>query len=205
MDMKILVAIEECLNLEAAKRKQTLYSGETEKVDDKIIMLINTTMSTDNKEHHSTFYDEIVSRINALNDPRFKKKNGSLNEAAFCGYARIDDSTWSDIKNGKTMPQKKTLLKLVIALRLDEEEARKLMGPASFNPIEMQDQVILACIRLGIYDVDQMTDILFEYQSMCKEPFDCIYETQEMIRERKAAAKAEKDAKSPKSNKSSAK
>ena len=66
---------------------------------------------------------------------------------------------------GETLPQKETMLKLVIALRLNEADATKLLSKAScsFNDTDLRDMVILACIDVCCYDIETVYDILEEY------------------------------------------
>lgn len=194
MNALILVDIEEFLN---QKKKVTYLNtsiSEASKYNPDIIEQINLHMRnfTTNVVYSSTLYDEIIVYIKRLNNDKYIRSNGGIKEATFYQEARIDKSTWSDIKWGQITPKKKTLLKLVLALKLNQEEAEALleMGKECFDPNDIQDQIIEAIIALqGHYDlsVQDIESILFEYQAMYAntKPFDCIYETPEMIAKRK--------------------
>ena len=117
-------------------------------------------------EQEKTLYELVIVYIKRLKDSRFLFRNGEVNGAAFCRQAIIDKSTWTDLTNGKVQMKKKTLLKLVIALQLNEAEATDFMRRASnsFNPKDMRDQIILALIDLRCYDVEDVYDVLNEYR-----------------------------------------
>lgn len=125
-----------------------------------------------------SLYDTIISYINRLNDVRFFFKNGSVNDAAFYKYACIDKSTWSDLKYGLIIPKKKTMLKLAIALRLNEKEAVDLMsrGSNSFDPKDIRDQIILSLIDLKCYEIEDVYEVLEEYRNKGPQKFENIYD-----------------------------
>lgn len=109
--------------------------------------------------------------------PRFVKKSGLPDEAGFYAYARIDKSTWSSLRWNLRLPSKETLLKLVIALRLNEEEANELMrrGSNSLNESDPRDRVILALLDISCYEIEDVYDVLEEYGTNGAQPFKNIY------------------------------
>lgn len=128
-------------------------------------------------EKEMSLYDTILHYIKRLNNPDFFSKLGNIKEAAFYEYALIDKSTWSSIKYNTIIPSKKTLLKLVIALRLNETEAKDLLrkGSNSFDLKDMRDQVILALIDIKCYDITDVYEVLEEYRNKGPKKFDNIY------------------------------
>ena len=100
-------------------------------------------------------------------------------QAAFYKYAYIDKSTWSELRWNLVVPKKKTLLKLIIALRLNEEEAEDLMrrGSSSFNPKDLRDQIILALIDIQCYNPDDVYEVLEEYRLHGSQKFENIYDS----------------------------
>lgn len=117
-------------------------------------------------EKEKTLYEMVIMYIQRLNDPRFFFKNGNVNAAAFYRYACIDKSTWTDLCYGLALMKKKTILKLIIALRLNEDEAKDFMLRASngFDPKDIRDQIILALIDLKCYEIEDVYEVLEEYR-----------------------------------------
>ncbi len=180
--MSMITLVEEYINIMNYKRSRKFLN----KYDMAVLDLINPRIKFEVPEQIS-FYDQIILRIKKMNEPRFIRKNGNIYDARFYEYARIDDATWSDIKNDKVIPSKKTLLKLIIALRLNHDEAEEMLKQfgKTFETGDIQDQVIQAVIDLREnydLDVDDIEDILFRYQEMYKDKkyFECIYQTREM-------------------------
>lgn len=112
-----------------------------------------------------------------LRERHFVKKSGLLDEAGFYTYARISSNTWSNIRLGNGVPSKETLLKLVIALRLSEAEAEKLMelGQNALRFSDPRDRIILALIEIRCYDIYTVYDVLEEYGRHGAHPFSNIY------------------------------
>lgn len=128
--------------------------------------------------YEESLYDVVIRYIERLKDERFFKKNGDVNDAAFYRYACIDKSTWSDLKYSQVLLKKKTLLKLVIALRLNEDEAEDLLrrGSSGFDPKDMRDQIILALIDIRCYEIEDVYEVLEEYRAMGSQKFQNIYD-----------------------------
>lgn len=194
MNNRLMVEIEEFLNKKNFYSVDSkCYAETTAKYDSKILELIDSKVNNtlyDSAE--KSIYDIVIAYIKEMNDPRFLKKNGEVKEAAFYQYAYIDKSTWSDMKWKKIKVKKKTLLKLILALNLGKEQAGELLsqGGEKFDFSNFQDKLILAIIevrKVHTLDVKDIVDIIFEYQDMYQDtqPFDSIYETAEMIAERK--------------------
>lgn len=199
IDTFFYVEIEEFLNQRGRKKYSQTSAAGLHKYDSKIIDEIQSHIKESVERDMSKsrpLYDEIIKYIKRLDKSRYIRKNGEVKEAAFYQEAHIDKSTWSEIKWGQISPSKKTLLKLILALDLTHEEAEALLekGKERFDPNDIQDQIIEAIVIVRKkYDleVQDIVDILFEYQDMYSKtrPFDCIYETPEMIAERKGRKK----------------
>lgn len=195
MTESIFIEIEEILNQKFRVKRSKKHSSRSdlydEKIFDEINSHINETVEADLKKS-LPLYDLIISYIKRMNNSRFLRKNGEVKEATFYQYAKIDKSTWSEIKWDQITPSKKTLLKLIIALELTHEEAEDLLDRVKerFDPNDIQDQIIEAIMivrKRHHLTVNDIECILFEYQEMYSttKPFDCIYETPKMSAERK--------------------
>lgn len=184
MNTKLIVAIEEYLNGALTHKTGDALYTKFEKINPQIAEMIEKKKLAGDKEE--SLYEMIIRYINRLNNNNFRKKNGSINESAFYYYAIIDKSTWSDIRNNKIIPKKKTLLKLVIALELNEEEATDFMhkGGSSFDRKSLLDQIILAFIDLKIYDIEELYATLEYYRENGTQRFDNIYDSREMKAEK---------------------
>ena len=190
MDTNLLIEIEEALN---TRRWAALSAA---KINGELISMINSQLDCPSGTPESTIYEDVIYYIKRLGDVRFLRKSGELKEAAFYQYAHIDKSTWSGLKWNQLTPSKKTVLKLILALKLSEEEARALLDKAhhSFALSDdqedyAQDKLILALINLDRkkfdLDVDQIIEVLYYYQHNGTKPFDSIYDTQEIIATRR--------------------
>ena len=173
LNAEILVKIEEYLN-----NHPLLKTGgiTTEKIDPRIKRAVEEIESG-----QESLY-EFLCRW--LEKRHWVKKSGKLDEGGFYKYAMIDKNTWSNIRWSIGFPSKETLLKLIIALRLNEQEAQVLMrkGSGALNPLDPRDRVILALIDIKCYDIDDVYEVLEEYGKHPAKPedaFNNIYSFQE--------------------------
>lgn len=155
--------------------RMPVYDQPSERVDPQIAQLIEQRITHGQKE--ATVYEKVLEYIKRLNNPAFFRKNGEIKESAFYQYAYIDKSTWSELRWNLVVPKKKTLLKLAIALRLNEQEAVDLMqrGSNSFNPKDLRDQIILALIDIQCYNPNEVYEVLEEYRLHGSQKFENIY------------------------------
>ena len=160
MTNQLLIQIEERVN----RRFRTAFVSQTAEQADTLAK-VDISGALSNRAQGESLYDTTLRYLRRLDRAEFRRKNCSVNEASFYKYARIEKSTWSHIRLGETLPQKETMLKLVIALRLNEADATKLLSKAScsFNDTDLRDMVILACIDVCCYDIETVYDILEEY------------------------------------------
>ncbi len=81
--------------------------------------------------------------------------------------ANLDRRLFSKIRsNVKYAPQKSTALALAIALHLNLDDAKDLIGRAgfAFSQSSYFDLIIEYCIENGIYDIYEVNLLLFEYE-----------------------------------------
>ena len=167
---QLLIRVEESLNRRRKKAYPVLFHY---KVDPRIAQAVLTREKK--AESAGTLYDYVCDMIRR--QPRFVKKSGKLDEAGFYAYARIDKTTWSNLRWGLRVPSKETLLKLVFALRLTEEEANILMakGHDSLDETDPRDRIVLALLDIGCYDIEEVYEVLEEYGTNGVHPFKNIY------------------------------
>ncbi len=183
-NIKLFIKVEEQINRRLSPNKPSNEKLLFGKINDNIASAIDTRMNRlidMETNENSPLYSLIEVYIRRLKNDKYIKKNGEINGASFCRDAFIDKSTWSDIRYGNIVPNKKTLLKLIIALRLSEDEANDLMamGSNSLNPSDPRDIVILALIDIKCYDIYDVYDVLEEYGKNGKRKFENIYDMKE--------------------------
>lgn len=177
MNILLFCEVEEVL--QRRKKQHTCDWGQDETTQKVSLEIARSVEDRRKKAEQEETLDEVIIRhIRRLNNRNFYRKNGELKESAFYKYAYIDKSTWSELRRKKIVPKKKTLLKLVIALRLNEEDAIDLLrrGSSSFDPRDMRDQIILALIELKCYNPDDVYEVLEEYRLHGPQPFENIYD-----------------------------
>lgn len=174
MDHAVLLRVAEALARRACQGP--VYALPSHKVSPELSQLVEQRMAFGQKE--ATLYEKVIEYIRRQSNPAFFRKNGEIKEAGFYKYACIDKSTWSELRWNLVVPKKKTLLKLVIALQLNEEEATDLMwrGSSSFNPKDLRDQIILALIDIRCYDPDTVYEVLEEYRLHGGQKIENIYD-----------------------------
>lgn len=111
----------------------------------------------------------------------FKDKNNLPDYVSFYKYAYITSYTWHTLISGKSKPGYKTIRRIIIGLKLNEEEAHWLMSLAgqAFNPADPADNLFLACIECGYNSPEEVNDIFNYYAEMYsdgKERFPNPYE-----------------------------
>lgn len=162
MNNMILIKVEEYLNSHPVS-EQTGISFK-EKIPPRIKAAIENRQT-----EQESFYDFLCKWLERR---KWVKKSGKLDEAGFYQYAMIDKNTWSNIRWNKGRPSQETLLKLVIGLRLNEQEANELMrkGSGVLNPLDPRDRIILALIDIKCYDIIDVYEVLEEYGKNAADP-----------------------------------
>lgn len=168
MDKKLMIKIEEYLN-------SLPQRNAVQKVDPDIHAALEEAIKnrTDTVSKES-LYDFLC---NQLRRQHFVKKSGLLDEAGFYTYAQISSNTWSNIRWGNGNPSKETLLKLIIALKMDEDDVDVLMklGHNELKLSDPRDRVILALMDIHCYDIYTVYDVLEEYGQHGAQQFSNIY------------------------------
>ena len=89
-----------------------------------------------------------------------------LSEIQIYKDARIDRRLFSKIRSDAYYhPQKQTILSLLIALRLNIEDAEDLLSRAgfSFSPSDRVDIIYKFCIENAIFDLNIIDDLVYEW------------------------------------------
>ena len=89
-----------------------------------------------------------------------------LDDVTVYKAANLDRKLFSKIRCSDTyIPKKKTILALAAALKLNADEAADLLVSAgmAFSPSSKQDIILQYCLSHGIFDVNSINIILFEY------------------------------------------
>lgn len=168
MDKKQMVRIEEALNRLADPRAMQKLDPEIQaSIEDAIRNRIDL-------KAEPQLYDFLCKK---LREQHFVKKSGLLDEAGFYTYAQISSNTWSNIRWGNGIPSKETLLRIIIALKLNENDANEVMrlGRNSLSLSDPRDRVILALIDIRCYDIYTVYDVLEEYGKYGARPFANIF------------------------------
>ena len=183
-DYKIYV--EEKLNKQFALQNRNM-------IDTDCLHYIRSVAKILDEKEETSLYEDVctyLARINNDNDTsteKFIKKSGKLDEKKFYDYAQIGKNTWSNIRLNAKGITKESALKLVIALQLNEEEAKVILKKASwsFNPNDDRDNVILALLHRKCFVPKDAARILESYANTQKEGeticlFENIYDVKKL-------------------------
>lgn len=134
------------------------------------------TLCLEKKEISLTMIEEAIKQRNNDIKPMqflekrfikqgFMKKSGVIDYPKFYRYARINPDVWSTFSNGSHAPSKETLLKIIIALKMIESEAKEFLSlcGSGFAAEDYRDTVILACIDCEYYEIEDVYEILEFY------------------------------------------
>lgn len=96
------------------------------------------------------------------------RKNTGKKIVDFCEYACISGSCWANFYNSKetdkpNIIEQKTLLKLVLAFNIDEENAKAFMALPGSGFYKFLDNIFLACICLNLRDPVDTAEIIDFY------------------------------------------
>ena len=98
----------------------------------------------------------------------FKDKNGLPDYVAFYKYSWISSYTWHMLISGKSKPGYKTIRRIIIGLKLNEDDANWLISLVGqgFNPADPADNLFLACIECGYNTPGEVNEIFDYYAGM---------------------------------------
>ena len=96
----------------------------------------------------------------------FVYEDGQLNFVKFYTYARINPDVWHTFITKKHKASEDTMFKIILALKLTEDEAECFLGLGgiAFNPSNDTHKYILACINTKIYDPNEVYEVLEFYK-----------------------------------------
>lgn len=79
--------------------------------------------------------------------------------------ARMDKRLFNKIKNPEYHPSKKNALALAIALELNLEEIKELIGRAGYSLTcsDKRDIIVAYCVKNGEYDILRINSILYAF------------------------------------------
>ena len=154
---------------------QSGLAGAAEKMDAELQRMLEETMK---RRIQSGTASDYVLRM--LPERGFTLPDGQPDCVRFYHYACINPDVWSTFLSGTHAPSSATLMKLVVALALDEEQARQFLAlsGAGFNMKDPCHCVLLACIECGYRDPESVCEILEYYEDVYarkSKPFKNIY------------------------------
>lgn len=113
--------------------------------------------------------DELLSRAGESFSERLFRMidERGMDDVSVYKAANLDRKLFSKIRCSENyIPKKKTILALAAALKLNEDEAADLLASAgmAFSPSSKQDIILQYCLSHGIFNVNEINIILFEYK-----------------------------------------
>lgn len=157
-----LIRIEDALNRKNTEDPTLLFR----RIDDKAIQdAFDSRASVENLIQY-------LNRI--LPEKGFRFKDGSADYVAFYKFAYITPNIWHTMISGKNKPSPTTLRRIVIALKLDEKEARTMMALCgqNFDPNSESDRLLLACIECGYRTAEEVEEIFEHYAKMYPDGYE---------------------------------
>ena len=112
---------------------------------------------------HAPSCVDYINRL--LREKGYVFDDGQLDCVRFYKHARISPDVWSTFSSGKHAPSKDTMMKIILALHLDENSAIEalMMAGFCFSQSDPTDKYIQACIDCGFYDPETVYEILEFY------------------------------------------
>ena len=126
--------------------RNALYAEILEKVTRERAKIIEEKTDSD------TFGELVTKYIKELNDSRYFKKNGEVKTTPFHEDAFVGNDSWMALMNGEPC-EKETALRIVMALKLNEEKANRLLKSVGWflNIKDGRDVVLMALMACGEY------------------------------------------------------
>lgn len=90
-----------------------------------------------------------------------------LDYVAVYKNAQINRQHFSKIRNGQSQPSKKTIIRLAIAMKLDEPETEQLLHSAGFKLSKSfnVDLIVRFCLQNGCHDLREIDGLIYELTS----------------------------------------
>ncbi len=126
--------------------RHALYAEILEKVARERAKIIEV------KAYSDTFGELVMKYIKELDDERYFKKNGEVKTTPFHEDAFVGADSWAALMNGEQC-EKETALRIVMALKLNEANANKLLKSTGWflSVNDERDVVLMALMALGEY------------------------------------------------------
>ncbi len=153
--IKKIIRIENTLNARQAPDAPLCYRPGNHDLDDAFAA----------RENNETLIKYIIQELPKRG---FRDKDGMPDYVRFYKSSYISSYTWHTLISGKSKPGYKTIRRIIIGLKLDEEEAHWLMSLAGqgFNPADAADNLFLSCIECGYNTPEEVNDIFNYYAEM---------------------------------------
>ncbi|SDB13575.1 macro domain-containing protein [Eubacterium oxidoreducens] len=103
-------------------------------------------------EEEKTVQEQLFAYMNRTN----------LESSDIYSVANISRKTFSGWLNGKKIPQKENVWKLIFALRLNQYEATSFMNSCKCDMEEMRDKILLDFLKENIYNIKKINKKLEE-------------------------------------------
>ncbi len=161
-DLKKLTYIEDCMNriLRRNAARETVFykfAGDSTDKDPAIKEIDDKLKSISKRREDLIMVDEHMRKRG------YVRKNGSLDYPRFQKDSYIDQSVWSRYETGEQdRSSHKTLLKIILALRLNESEAEQFLAYAGsgFAITDKVDLIILSYIKSDYLGDEKIDDIV---------------------------------------------
>jgi hypothetical protein len=91
-------------------------------------------------------------------------RDKNIKEVAMYKSAFISKAYYHKIITGKSLPSRKTVMALLIAMKLGEEEAKRFLHAAGyqFSASSHFDMIIEYHVKKGLYDFEQLDQTLYQ-------------------------------------------
>ena len=152
------------MSIQARPSSLPLYPEESELFDESLGFAEESSYENLDqlvKRHHETFHEMLFRLIDET----------GMKDSEIYRKAWIDRKHFSKIRSG-TIPRKKTVMALCLALSLDADRSIDLLAKAgyAFSEASITDLIVRYCIEHEIHDLDSVNEILDHYsQPLLKE------------------------------------
>lgn len=145
------------------RERRQFYRDDEDKIE-----LCESVAVTSEPMPESLSLEELISNAGeSFNQRLFRLiDERGMDDVTVYKAANLDRKLFSKIRCSDTyIPKKKTILALAAALKLNADEAADLLVSAgmAFSPSSRQDIILQYCLSHGIFDVNSINIILFEY------------------------------------------
>lgn len=135
----------------ASRRKKPKLDNNMSEVHNSV-----ETMLSESKHMHNPFYTLLCNHLD---------RKGYKTDAEFYNSILMSRQCFSRLRSGTSMPSKKTVLLLIVGLRLNYAEALEFLHTAgyTFKRSDKRDAIISFIIQNYNYNLDMVNDILYRF------------------------------------------